>query len=242
MTFYGINSSDVLERHYASVCTFIREDASRLLISIFLLDLFGCLEYFIGIPWKWTRIIYFIYMGRISLLTLYLPLYLSLSQIEVDNIFFQHKGSNPQEQYFLSMKFCMDWTFSCKRKYPNISYFWFVRILSFLSLTYLLFFSLIGSELKTDFQNLDSMDRLLRFLIYISLIFTVFLSTSVQASNAATNCTIDCGKDFELTARTPNVVCESCESTHGTCSTNRHGDFVCLCNGAKHRYNCNGPT
>ena len=140
MTFYSINSSDVLERHYASVCTFIREDASRLLISIFLLDLFGCLEYFIGIPWKWTRIIYFIYMGRISLLTLYLPLYLSLSEIEVDNIFFQHKGSNPQEQYFLSMKFCMDWTFSCKRKYPNISYFWFVRILSFVSLTYFLFF------------------------------------------------------------------------------------------------------
>ncbi|KAF3962254.1 hypothetical protein CMV_013213 [Castanea mollissima] len=100
-----------------------------------------------------------------------------------------------------------------------------------------------GAELKTHFQNLDSMDRLLRFLIFISLIFTLIISTSVQASNAATNCTtIDCGKDFELTARTPNDVCESCERTHGACATNSHGDFVCLCNGAKHRYNCNGPT
>ena len=242
VTFYSINSSDVLERHYVSVCTFIRDDASRLLISIFPLDLFGCLEYFIGIPWKWTRIIYFLYMGRISLLTLHLPLYLSLSEIEVDNIFFQHKGRNPQEQYFLSMKFCMDWTFFCKSKYPNISYSWFIRILSFLSLIYLSFFSLIGSELETDFQNLCSMDRLLRFHIFIFLLFTLIVFTSVQASNGTINCTtIDCGKDLELT-RTPNGVCETCESTHGTRSTNSHGDFVCLCNGAKHRYNCNGPT
>ena len=41
-------------------------------------------------------------MGRISLLTLHLSL--SLSEIEVDNICFQYKGRNSQEQYLLSMK------------------------------------------------------------------------------------------------------------------------------------------
>ena len=189
-----------------------------------------------------TNYIFYIYGSYLPADSASPSLSLSLSEIEVDNIFFQHKGRNPQEQYFLSMKFCMDWTFFCKSKYPNISYSWFIRILSFLSLIYLSFFSLIGSELETDFQNLGSMDRLLRFHIFIFLLFTLIVFTSVQASNGTINCTtIDCGKDLELT-RTPNGVCESCESTHGTCSTNSHGDFVCLCNGAKHRYNCNGPT
>ena len=104
-----------------SVCTFIRDDASRLLISIFLLDLFGCLEYFIGIPWN-TNYIFYIYGSYLPADSASPSLSLSLSEIEVDNIFFQHKGRNPQEQYFLSMKFCMDWTFFCKSKYPNISY------------------------------------------------------------------------------------------------------------------------
>ena len=40
-------------------------------------------------------------MGRISL---HLPLSLSLNEIEVDNICFQHKDRNSQEQYLLSMK------------------------------------------------------------------------------------------------------------------------------------------
>ena len=113
-----------------------------------------------------TNYIFYIYGSYLPADSASPSLSLSLSEIEVDNIFFQHKGRNPQEQYFLSMKFCMDWTFFCKSKYPNISYSWFIRILSFLSLIYLSFFSLIGSELETDFQNLGSMDRLLRFHIF----------------------------------------------------------------------------
>ena len=65
----------------------------------------------------------------------------------------------------------MDWSFSCKSKYPNISYSWFVRIVSFLSLTYLLFFSLIG-------QNSKPTSRILALWIG----FFVFTSLSSSSS------------------------------------------------------------
>ena len=100
---------------------------------------------------------------------------------------------------------------------------------------------MIGSEHKTHFQNLGSMDQLLRFLIFIFFLLTPINTTLVQASNPVNCNTIDCGKDFKLTGE-PDGLCESCESTHGICATNSHGGFVCLRNGMKHQYNCIGPT
>ena len=100
---------------------------------------------------------------------------------------------------------------------------------------------MIGSEQKTHFQNLCSMGQLLRYLIFIFLLFTPIKITSGKASDPVNCNTIDCGKDFKLT-REPDGFCESCECTHGICATNSHGGFVCLCNGTKHQYNCNGPT
>ena len=100
---------------------------------------------------------------------------------------------------------------------------------------------MICSEHKTHFQNLCSMGQLLRFLIFSFLLLTPINTTSVKACNLVNYNTIDCGKDFKLTGE-PDGLCESCESTHGICATNSHGGFVCLCNGTKHQYNCNGPT
>ena len=116
-----------------------------------------------------TNYIFYIYGSYLSASP---SLSLSLNEIEVDNICFQHKGRNSQEQYLLSMKLTSyGLVILLQEQIPNISYSWFVRIVSFLSLTYLLFFSLIG-------QNSKPTSRILALWIG----FFVFTSLSSSSS------------------------------------------------------------